>query len=337
MPRKDRLNVSRQGRSPEKKKDFTDRYICFRCGRTHMHQKSNFPASQSPLYRHNNGYLSVCKLCVDEMFENYLFACGSEEAALRQICLKFDIYWLREIYEMTLKAMHTNSRVLCYIMKTNMTRFLGKSYDDTINDERHEAEWAEKYGARQDEDRDKEDKDGKVSRRLLDFWGGGFAPDFYKELQRRFNHWTSDYEGEITIEKQGIIRQICISEAAIARDVSLGKNVAPAQNSLVNLLGSANLKPVQKEKDVKADDSNQGGSLGLYIRQIEDERPIEPDPEFADVDNVRELLQVWYAGHIARVVNAKGYDLTEYRDAIEPYTANQPSEFNASDEDLSDE
>ena len=46
-----------------------------------------------------------------------------------------------------------------------------------------------------------------------------------------------------------IIRQICMLEVTIARDTAAGKSTDKSVNALNSLLGSANLKPVQKKKE----------------------------------------------------------------------------------------
>ena len=92
------------------KEERTEFYCC-RCQKRYKRQKSNFPASQSSLYKGNGGYLTICNNCVDELFGHYKSALGNEAEAIRRICLKFDIYWNPEIYSMLNKASTSQSRV----------------------------------------------------------------------------------------------------------------------------------------------------------------------------------------------------------------------------------
>ena len=63
-------------------------FYCSRCGRKHTRQKGNYPASQSPLYRGNGGYLTVCNKCVDEVFNHFKDIFGSEKEAIKRTCMK---------------------------------------------------------------------------------------------------------------------------------------------------------------------------------------------------------------------------------------------------------
>ena len=116
------------------KEERTEFYCC-RCQKQYKRQKSNFPASQSSLYKGNGGYLTICNNCVDELFEHYKYAIGNEADAIRRICLKFDIYWNPEIYSMLNKASTSQSRVRAYISKTNLYKYIGKTFDDTLDEE----------------------------------------------------------------------------------------------------------------------------------------------------------------------------------------------------------
>ena len=115
--------------------DERTEFYCCRCQKQYKRQKANFPASQSTLYKGNGGYLAICNNCVDELFEHYKAALGNEADAIRRVCLKFDIYWNPEIYQMLNKASTSQSRVRAYISKTNLYKYIGKTFDDTLDEE----------------------------------------------------------------------------------------------------------------------------------------------------------------------------------------------------------
>lgn len=92
MPKKSKITKSSPGTAAPIK-ETPDKFYCTRCPRNYTKQKGNFPASQSPIYRENGGYLPVCRHCVDEMYQHYKLVFEDEKSAIRRICMKFDIYW----------------------------------------------------------------------------------------------------------------------------------------------------------------------------------------------------------------------------------------------------
>ena len=68
-------------------------FQCSCCGRRFKKQQTNFHHSDSPLYNGNNHYLTVCKNCVDNLLDQYTAMLGSQDAAMKRLCLKFDFYF----------------------------------------------------------------------------------------------------------------------------------------------------------------------------------------------------------------------------------------------------
>lgn len=283
-------------------KEQPDRYFCTRCTRNFTKQKTNFPAAQSPLYRENGGYLTICRHCVDEMFLHYKEVFGDEKAALRRICMKFDIYWSDRVYDMLNKSSTTTSRVLSYISKSNLFQFIGKTFDDTLDEE---AALLQRTSDISIGDTNTEaNEDFVISGELEEFWGTGFAPSFYIDLERRLKYWCGDADRySMDISECAIIRQICMLEVTIARDTAVGKSTDKAVNALNALLGSANLKPVQKKKEESLDAAAESTPFGVWIRKIENTRPIsEPDETMKDVDGIAKYITVWFFGHLCKMM-----------------------------------
>lgn len=47
------------------------KYHCTACGKGFVRQKDNFSVSPSPYYKGNNGYLHICKRCLEKAFIYY--------------------------------------------------------------------------------------------------------------------------------------------------------------------------------------------------------------------------------------------------------------------------
>ena len=267
MPKQSKITKSSPGVAAPIK-DAPDKFYCTRCPRDYTKQKGNFPASQSPIYRENGGYLPVCRHCVDEMYQHYKTVLGDEKSAIRRICMKFDIYWNDKIYGMLNKSSTTNSRVLSYISKSNLYQFVGKTFDDTLDEENELMQRSSDVAL--DEIIADSNEEITISSEIVEFWGAGFAPSFYIDLERRLKYWCGDTDRySMDVSECAIIRQICMLEVTITRDTAAGKSTDKSVNALNTLLGSANLKPVQKKKEENLDAAAESTPFGVWIRKIE--------------------------------------------------------------------
>lgn len=315
-------------------REAPDRYYCSRCPRDFPKQKGNFPASQSPIYRENGGYLPVCKHCVDEMYNHYKEVLGDEKAAIRRVCMKFDIYWNDRIYQMLVKTSTTNSRVLSYISKSNLFQFVGKTFDDTLDEEGGLSSRAGQLESIITEEVSDTNDGATINNNIVDFWGAGFAPSFYIDLERRFRYWVGDTDRDTMDSSEcAIIRQICMLEVTISRDTAAGRATDKSVNALNNLLGSANLKPVQKKKDESMDAAVESTPFGAWIRKIENTRPIsEPDPQLKDVDGIAKYISVWFLGHLCKMMKIENSYSRLYEEEMARLRVDRP-EYEGEDEE----
>lgn len=109
----------------------SQKFYCCRCGTSYSRKKGYFPVSHSLMYR-GSGYLPVCNDCVEDMYEQYRDSLGDDKEAMRRMCMKLDLYWNEDIYNMVERTVGVNSRIRNYIGKTNLIRYIDKTFDDTI-------------------------------------------------------------------------------------------------------------------------------------------------------------------------------------------------------------
>lgn len=249
-------------------------FFCCRCGTEFKKQERNFPASQSTLFRGNGGYLPVCNKCLDELYEHYKFALGGDMEAIQRLCLKFDIYWHPKIYEITLSGNTSSSRIRNYISRTNLYRFIGKTYDNTL-DELNENTDGEEDGVDDCGDSGSKDnvatpleQDTKTNndrivifentaqeeRIITDdirrYWGSGFTPAMYADLEDRREYWLSRYPDGAVLDpgEDALLKQICNLEIEINIARMSDKPIDRMVATLNSLIGSMNLKPSQKKE-----------------------------------------------------------------------------------------
>lgn len=303
------------------------KYYCCRCGTAYSRRKGYFPVSHSPMYR-GSGFLPMCNECVEDMYEQYRASLGDDKAAMRRMCMKLDLYWDEGIYAMVERTAGVHSRVRNYIGKTNIIRYVDKTFDNTVEEEAAAEPSDEpvcQYATQQDETLLPD-----VDQSLIDFWGAGYSPDFYVELERRYKSWTGDAQ-VVDPSEQSLYRQICLLEVIIARDSAQGKAIDKNVNALNSLLGSMNLKPAQKKNEVDAELDKM--PLGVGIQKWEYSRPLPETPkEKRDIRGTIKNITTWYLGHACKMVGLRNSYCKMYEEAMNELRVKHP-EYDEEDDD----
>lgn len=356
MPKVSKINSTRPKPAPPPEPPKTE-YTCCRCGKKFKKQKSYFPASQSPLYKGNGGYLCVCSECVDQLYQHYRDSLGDDAAAIRRMCLKFDIYWSPEIYKMIENGHTSQSRIRVYITRTNLYKYIGKSYDDTLDEEAEVARIAQEAREREEAERAEREGDEAEMRAMeaeleafeaanktakakepepeptqeqVDFWGDGYAYSMYNDLDRRYQKWIEG-RGEVSNATSLLIKQIAIMEATIDRESAAGRSTEKYVKPLNDLLAALNLQPSQQESLGEFE----AMPFGVGIRVYENRKPIpEPDPDFKDFDGIVRYISTWFLGHLCKMLHIKNSYSRMYEDAIAKLRVDRPELDEEDDEDL---
>lgn len=304
------------------------RFYCPRCGGAFSRLQGNFSVSHSPMYK-GLGYVPICQDCVEELYDKYRIALKDDRAAMRRVCMKLDLYWHDDLFDMVEKQENVKSVVRTYIGKTNMNRYVDKTFDDTIEEEA--ADRMAKMQARAieigyvDDSGDQEIIDKhtiEIPAKTIEFWGPGFDPEFYLELERRYKEWTDGVDTS-TPSVRSLYKQICILEARINKSVAAGDSIKDDMNMLNTVLGNLTLKPSQQKDDDNA--SLDKIPFGVGIGWCEQHKPIsEPAPEFKDVDGIVHYISAWFYGHLAKMAGLKNIKSQIYDEEIDKWTVRKP-------------
>lgn len=306
------------------------KFYCCRCGLSYGRQKGFFPVSHSPMYR-GAGYLPFCNDCIETMYDEYRAKFdGDDRAAMRRMCMKMDLYWSDAIFDMVERTAGVNSRVRNYIGKTNIQRYIDKTYDNTLEEEAllgKDDQISVEYPSAQKPD---VVNDEPIPQELVDFWGTGYTLDFYKELEERYKEWTSGKD-VVNPSERSLYRTVCLLETMIRRDGAQGKAIDKNVAALNNLLGSMNLKPAQQKTD--ADVELDKMPLGVGIQKWEYSRPLPEMPKSAcDQSGLIKNITTWFLGHACKMVGLKNSYCKMYEDAMEQYKVERP-EYADDDDD----
>ena len=316
----------------------SDKAICTRCGLAYGRRKGYFPVCYSALYR-GSGYLPYCKNCVDTMYNDYVAQIGDSKKAVRQMCRKLDLYWNEVVFDSVEKKATTRTMMTNYIARINNISYAGKCYDDTLIAEG--TLWADSdERIAEDTSQATEEADGEdvltmddIPENVISYWGPGYTPDMYQDLEMRRTYWVNNLPDDITpdVGMEALIRQICNLEIDINRIRAEGKSVDKQIGMLDKLISSMNLKPGQKTEDNAAFDKT---PFGVWIDRWEYKRPIpEPDPELNDYDGIIKKISIWFLGHICAMFGFKNKYCKLYEDKM----ASMRVERNDTDDDDDEE
>ena len=111
-----------------------DYYKCCSCGKKYKKQSGNFSFSQSPMFKGNNSYLPICNNCLESLVEQYTELLGSQNEAIKRVCLHWDIYVSDSLLNSTKKIDANRSRIKCYVKNCNLHPNCGKTYDTYLRE-----------------------------------------------------------------------------------------------------------------------------------------------------------------------------------------------------------
>jgi len=147
----------------------------------------------------------------------------------------------------------------------------------------------------------------------------------YMYLRDEYADYCVKYEVEGNKSLEKLIVQICVKELQIRMAQARGEETDKLQKTLQDLLGSANLKPVQET----GNQAVEAETLGTLVERWEKTKPI-PDPleEWIQSDSLGKTVRVWFTGHLLRMM---GLPLPsklskEYYDEVAKFTVEQGDE-----------
>lgn len=301
-------------------------YKCVTCGKRYSTQHNNFSYSQSPLYNGNNHFLPTCITCLENLVEQYTVMLGSQNEAIKRVCLHYDIYISDSLLNSCKKIDSDRSRIRNYIKHCNLQQNAGKTYDTYLKETNSDS-----LNSLDEVDELKSGGELKVSKKTVAFFGLGYTPDQYKFLQDQYDDWTHRHECR-TKSQEEVFKNLCIAQLNIQIAQQTGGKVKDAIDSFQSLLGTANLKPCQTNENALADQN----TFGTLIKKWETELPIsEPDPEWKDVDGIAKYIHVYFLGHLCKMMGIKNSYSRMYDEEMDKYKVEKP-EYEGDDEALFD-
>lgn len=259
--------------SEEQQEAIKKPYKCVTCGKRYTTQANNFSYSQSPLYNGNNHYLPTCSHCIDNLVEQYTELLGSQNEAIKRICLHYDIYVSDSLLNSCKKIDANRSRIKNYIKQCNLQQNSGKTYDTYLKEIKSDAietiEDLEKYKAESEAS-----NEITISERTVKRWGLGYSETEYQMLNDHYK-MLKDKAGDDDV-KDALIKDLCEQHvlkyrARQDKDMDRYEKISKLYQQT---LSNADLKPKDNAKN-NTSLNNPDECWGNFISMVENFSPAE--------------------------------------------------------------
>lgn len=295
---------------------------CFICGREYV--DTNYYNSNSVFFS-GFGKIPYCKHCIEDIFQQYCEKykeennLNPERKAVKRLCAAFDIFYSDTVYNSVIKKIEERKINISifseYMKQIQLRQYHDKNFDTTLLNEEH------------DNFIDGIPSDATikmdVEERVINFFGTGFSEDDYKYLQREYNDWVARHECKTKAQEE-VFKRLCFKQLEILKATRKGEDTKDLDATFQKLLETAKLQPKQNAGDAMADNQ----TFGTLIDKWENTRPIpEVDEDLQDIDKIGLYLEIFFKGHLAKMMGLKNGLSNLYTKFMKKYTVEKP-EYN---------
>ena len=326
--------MASRGNKPLKKKEgiTTPATLhCLRCNE--VYDSSEFYDSDSELHE-SIGKIPYCRECLDKLYQYYLKKYETLEygnpdrKAVERICMALDIYYSDKIFDAAIKESKTKTDttfIALYFKHAKLYQYRNKNYDSTIHD---------KYKLMKDSDsvmsvytqQDEQQSDEIATAER--FFGSGFSNDDYLYLFEQYQDWTTRHECQTKAQEE-VFKRICFKQLEILKATRRGDDTKDLDTTFQKLLETAKLQPKQNSNETVSD----AQTFGTLIDKWENTRPIpEIDEDLRDVDKIGKYMNIFFKGHLSKMMGIKNAPCKAYDDFISEYSVKKP-EYESEDGD----
>lgn len=302
------------------KRTRAQKYTCFYCGNEYA--ESNYYKSFGKFFN-NIGRIPYCKQCIEKFYQYYFEkytnegCLNPEEKAVKRVCMAMDIYYTRVNFDSAMNKIKRdgiNISPMGQYMKTiGFTQYKDKSYDDTVSDD-DKRELATSLSDMSNI------SERNVDEKTIKFFGSGFSDEDYEYLKEEYDDWVARHECKTKAQEE-VFKRICFKQLEILKATRRGEDTKNLDATFQNYLDTAKLQPKQNSGDTTADNQ----TFGTLIDKWENERPLpEIDEELKDVDKIALYVDIFFRGHLSKMMGLKNGLSNLYNKFMKKYTVEKP-------------
>lgn len=296
------------------------KYTCTYCGRDYVEAK--YYNSNSEFYS-ATGKIPFCKTCIENLYQQFYDKYSAdgcltpERKAIKRLCMIFDVYFTDEVYNSAMKKVSKEKDMnilpinqymkLIQLFQYNRNK---ETYENTIAQEEQAgiSVSANVYGIE------------KIDDNVVQFFGAGFADEDYVFLKREYEDWTARHECKTKAQEE-VFKDICFNRLQNLKALRRGEDTKDITASFQKMLDSGKLQPKQNSGDTTADNQ----TFGTLIDKWENTRPLpEIDEELKDVDKIGWYIDIFFRGHLSKMMGLKNGLSNLYTKFMKKYTVEKP-------------
>lgn len=261
-------------------------YECCQCGE--ILPVTDFYRSASSMYS-AIGHLPICKRCLLREYKRYKIDYMNREQAMQRVCMAFDIYFNRTIFESG--SGNDDTLLGNYLRKINLGQYKNKTFDNTI-EEGFNIPTVDTGDTRPDESKPTKTGSGEnhsVDQRLIDKWGDGLSYIDYQELEKH-HKYLKDANPNCDSNQDIFITDLCYTK------MQQMKAIRDGDVDAYNKLTDSYRKSFQQAglKTVKESNVSDSFTMGVTIDTIEKFTPAEYYKDkklYRDFDGIGEYIE----------------------------------------------
>jgi hypothetical protein len=200
-----------------------------------------------------------------------------------------------------------------YMKNIQLAQYKKKTYENTITEEEQDNFVA---SISTSDISDSVTADEKI----IDFFGSGFKNEDYKFLKKEYDDWTARHECKTKAQEE-VFKRIVFKQLEILKATQRGEDTKDLDLTFQKLLETAKLQPKQNSGDTMSDNQ----TFGTLIDKWENTRPLpEIDEELKDVDKIAWYIDVFFKGHLSKMMGLKNGMSNLYTKFMKKYTVEKP-------------
>lgn len=297
------------------------KYACLYCGNEYT--DANYYNSNSRFYS-NTGKIPYCKQCIERFYQFYFEKYTNEgcltpeRKAVKRLCMIFDVYFRDDVFNSSMKKVKDGimgiSIIAQYMKIIQLFQYNRnkETYENTVAQE-------EKDGFIASPTHDISDS-RNVDEDTIRFFGAGFNDGDYEFLKREYEDWVARHECKTKAQEE-VFKRLCFKQLEILKATQRGEDTKDLDATFQKLLETAKLQPRQNSGDTTADNQ----TFGTLIDKWENTRPLpEIDEELKDVDKIALYVDIFFRGHLSKMMGLKNGLSNLYNKFMKRYTVEKP-------------
>lgn len=231
-----------------------------------------------------------------------------------------DIPFIDSVYQTALQntqeAVGEKNRATAFQHALTIVKSLPQYKGMTFKDSEFDAEFTD--------DEEEINENSRIVKQAKKRFGKNYNTADLVFLENEYQDWIKRYTCD-TKAQEILFKRICCKELEIDKAQKLGKDTKEMDKTLQDLMGSLQVRPNQSNSNALTE----AKTFGQLIQRWEDEydggKPIpEPDEEFKDQDKIGLLIDVFYKGHLSKMMGLKNAFSSLYERFMSKYTVNKP-------------